>query len=113
MSANPPTSTSELVVEFIAERLRISADRLKPTSRLNHDRESMGTTLTSSLLPFLRNFVFAPKVSPTPNTSDLRDPVRWFFPKRRLVPITVEDLIKSASAGKWQIRAKIETAPKD
>ncbi len=99
---------SELVVEFLVERLRIPREQLRPDSRLNQDLGVDGDDAYGLLIAFSEKFQVGPKGLTYlehfgPEAS--LNPVTSWFPKSK-IPITVDDLVQSAVSRKWQIRAK-------
>lgn len=111
MNADAPTPLSESVVEFIAERLKIPADRLRADRRLNQDLGVDGDDAYELLIAFSEKFHLPPEglvYSEHFGPEASLNPVSLWF-RNRKVPITIGDLIQSASTREWQIRAKSET----
>lgn len=107
VNANTDASLTEAVVQFISEELRVSRERIRADSRLREDLRLDGDDADEVLLAFSEKFHvqlgefhladhFGPEASWNPT----------FLKRKRRLPITIQDLINSAAAGVWQIRAK-------
>lgn len=85
------------------------AERITLLSRLREDLHVDGDDAEELLLRFADQFHVRPKnvsladhFGPEASWS----PLSFFFRRKQLIPITIQNLIDSASAGAWRIHAK-------
>jgi Protein of unknown function (DUF1493) len=109
MNSDGDTSLSEAVVGFVANKIGLQRNRIGANSRLREDLHVDGDDASDLLIAFSRRFSvrdgdfvltdhFGPEAAWIPFAS--------MFRRKKLLPITVQDLIDSAAAGVWHVSSK-------
>jgi hypothetical protein len=98
------------VTQFVADARGMSPNRILPTSRLLEDLGLDGDDALELMLDFFARFhvskggfVFNQYFGPEAGWSPLA-----FLWRKPVIPITIQDLIDSATAKAWKIRDKHE-----
>src|SRR5208282_1188164 len=109
MNANGDMELSESVARFVAEEIGVRRYRITAGSRLREDLGVDGDDAYDLLIAFaekfhVRNggFVFSDHFGPEATWN----PIAFLFPRRRLLPLTIHDLVNSAAVGVWRVSSK-------
>ena len=109
MDSDGDTSLSEAVARFVADKVGVRHNKVTKDSRLREDLGVDGDDAYDLLIVFAKkfhvrdeNFVLADHFGPEASWF----PFAFMFRRKRLLPMTMQDLIDSAAAGVWRVKSR-------
>jgi len=110
MNLSENTKLFDSVTQFVADKAGVRRDRITAGSRLREDLGVDGDDAYDLLIAFADRFNvrdeglmltdhFGPEAA--------WNPVAFLFQRKKLLPLTVQDLVNSAAAGAWRVSSKV------